>query len=343
MDKQKLKRRQFLTTASAAVASGDTAINAFAAAKNTAKHTIKTKTLMIIDAHAHVYADPQIRPSPESTTFMSAEQQVELMDRMGIDMAVILMLNNLESAGEPQSMFEIQYICHKYPGRFIPFCCIDPRLENQPKPVTSKRFEFLLNQYKELGCKGLGELTAKVYWDSPASMCLFEACQKVGFPVTFHTTIEGSNDYGLIDELGFPRFEKVLKAFPNLVFLAHSQSWWAEISSDIKLEEKSGYPKGPVVPGGAVPRLMSKYPQIYGDLSANSGYNALARDPQHAYKFIDRFQDQLVFGLDYCSIENERKLLQWLKAALAEGNISRQAYEKITCKNIARILNLDIT
>lgn len=297
---------------------------------------------MIIDAHAHIYADPKIRPSPEATTYMSVEQQLEVMDRMGIDMAVILPLNSPESTGEPQSMFEIRHICNRYPDRFIPFCYIDPRLENQPKPVTSERFEFILNQYKELGCKGIGEFTARLYWDNPAVMRLFEASEKVGFPITFHTTIESSDDYGLIDEPGFPRFEKILQNFPNLVFLAHSQAWWAEISSDVKPEEKIGYPKGKVVPGGAVPRLMRKYPQVYGDLSANSGYNALARDTEHAYKFIEEFQDRLVFGLDFCSVKNERKLLEWLKKALAEGKISKEAYDKITYKNIARILNLDI-
>jgi predicted TIM-barrel fold metal-dependent hydrolase len=342
MDKQKLTRRQFLTTASAAVASGYTAVNALAMSQTPDKNKIKSKTPMLIDAHAHVYADPKIRPGPKATTFLSAAQQIDLMDSLGIEKAIILPLNNSETTGEPQSMFEIQYICDKYPGRFIPFCNVDPRRTKFMAPVTVDYFLFVLSQYKDFGCKGLGELAAKVYWDDPALMMLFEACEKVGFPVTFHTTTTDSYDYGLIDELGFPRFEKVLKRFPKLIFLAHSQSWWAEISSDIKLEEKSGYPKDPVVPGGAVPRLMKKYPQIYGDLSANSGYNALARDPQHAYKFIERFQDRLVFALDYCSLENERKLLQWLKAALADGNISKQAYENMTYKNIARILNLNI-
>ncbi len=347
MNRQELTRRQFLTTASAgtiaAAASGYAAMDAYAAATEKAgKQTGKRKKPMIIDAHAHVYADPKIRPSPKATTYMSVGQQLDMMDQMGIDMAVILPLNSPESTAEPQSMFEIQYICNKHPDRFIPFCYIDPRLENQPKPLTSERFEFVLNQYKQLGCRGIGEFNPRLYWDDPAVMRLFEAAEKVGFPITFHTTIEDSTDYGLIDEPGFPRFEKVLQSFGNLVFLAHSQAWWAEMSSDVKLEEKTGYPTGPVAPGGAVPRLMRKYPQIYGDLSANSGFNALARDPEHAYKFIDEFQDRLCFALDYCSVKNERKLLEWLKTALGDGKISRSAYEKITYKNIAGILKLGI-
>jgi hypothetical protein len=46
---------------------------------------------------------------------------------------------------------------------------------------------------------------------------------------------------------------------------------------------------------------MRKYPNLYGDLSAGSGCNALARDPEYAIKFMTEFQDRLMFGLDICS------------------------------------------
>jgi len=46
-------------------------------------------------------------------------------------------------------------------------------------------------------------------------------------------------------------------------------------------------------------RYLSDYPNLIGDLSA-SGLNALTRDPDHARVFLERHQDQLVFGSD-CS------------------------------------------
>ena len=40
------------------------------------------------------------------------------------------------------------------------------------------------------------------------------------------------------------------------------------------------YPTGKVKPGGLTDRMLSDYPNLYGDLSANSGRNAVARDPE---------------------------------------------------------------
>ena len=44
-------------------------------------------------------------------------------------------------------------------GRLIPFCNVDPRsLTNSPDAPL----EDLLDYYKEMGCKGAGELTANI-------------------------------------------------------------------------------------------------------------------------------------------------------------------------------------
>ena len=295
---------------------------------------------MIIDAHAHAYLQPRIPYTQDGLTYMSAQQQIEVMDKMQIDMAVLLPLSSPEASPEVQGISEILAICAEYPGRFIPFCNIDPRLTNFLFAVDQAYFEFLVGQYKDLGCRGMGEITAHVCWDDPKLWQLFGAVEKVSWPVTFHTCTPETDDYGLIDEMGFPRFERTLQRFPDLVFLAHSNAWWAEITGDVTPEEKVGYPSGPVRSGGAVQRLLRKYPQLYGDISANSGINALMRDPEHACEFIDEFQDRLVFGLDYCSIKNERRHIPWLTAMRDEGKISGQAYEKIMWKNISGLLDL---
>jgi predicted TIM-barrel fold metal-dependent hydrolase len=112
---------------------------------------------MIIDVHAHVFAFPKIKSS-DSTTFMSAEDQIAVMNAKGVDKAIILPLNNAETPAEQQSFGEVLYICEKYPGRFIPFCNIDPRLPRRPDLIKAEDFTFLLEQYREHGCKGLGVL-----------------------------------------------------------------------------------------------------------------------------------------------------------------------------------------
>ena len=58
------------------------------------------------------------------------------------------------------------------------------------------------------------------------------------------------------------------------------------------------YPSGRVTPNGITDRLLADYPNVYGDLSGNSGWNALLRDEDHARRFPSRHQDKLLFGSD---------------------------------------------
>ncbi len=295
---------------------------------------------MIIDIHSHVYAFPRIKPSACATTFMSAAQQIAMMDSKGVDKAVILPLNNPESPAEPQSMGEIMYICDKYPGRFIPFCNLDPRLPKRKDLITVEDFDFRIKQYAQLGCKGLGELTCRIQWLDSSMLMLLEACQRYEFCVTFHTITEDFDGYGIIDEIGLPGLEGVLARFPKLKFLGHSPGFWSEISGDVSSKDKNGYPTDKVAAGGRLKNLMRKYPNIYGDISANSGLYALKRDLEHAYEFIEEFQDRLLLGLDYCSVENDMQHIEWLTNAMLSGHISRRAYDKITSENAYRILHL---
>ena len=160
--------------------------------------------------------------------------------------------------------------------------------------------------------------------------------------VIFHIG-DTNGDYGLIDEFGLPRLEKVLQMFPNLQFLGHSQRFWSEISGDITLEERAGYPKGKVVPGGRLVELMRKYPNLCGDMSAGSGFNAVSRDPEFGYAFFEEFQDRLFYGTDICDPANINsnmlKLSSFLDEAMLSGKISYDAYYKISRGNAEKILN----
>ncbi len=55
-----------------------------------------------------------------------------------------------------------------------------------------------------------------------------------------------------------------------------------------------------MAPGGLTDRYLSDYPNMFGDLSAGSGLNALTRDEGFARDFLTRHQDKLVYGSD-CS------------------------------------------
>ena len=79
---------------------------------------------------------------------------------------------------------------------------------------------------------------------------------------------------------------------------AHNQGWGLPQPSRIMPAEAAAYPAGPIVRGGITDRLLSDYPNLYGDLSANSGNNMLSRDDAFTREFLRRHQDKLMFGSD---------------------------------------------
>ncbi len=96
---------------------------------------------------------------------------------------------------------------------------------------------------------------------------------------------------------GFDRFYKMLEKYPRVDFIGHAQTWWANI--DRNHEDQSNlYPRGCVTRGGLTDRLLSDYPNMYGDLSAGSGLNSMTRDEDHARGFLERHQDKLLYGSD---------------------------------------------
>jgi len=99
-------------------------------------------------------------------------------------------------------------------------------------------------------------------------------------------------------DLHFHMRGQLLKAYPKTTFIGHADAFWANVSADYHNE--AAYPSGPIVRGGITDRLLGNYPNLYGDLSANSGNNMLSRDPEFTTDFLRRHQNKLLFGSD-CS------------------------------------------
>jgi hypothetical protein len=271
-------------------------------------------------------------------THPTPEQLISIMDANGIDKAAMMTGASPERRWMSVSVEETLEICEQYPSRFIPFCNLDPRfLMND----TTSDFTPLLEAYKELGCKGVGEFMPNIPFDDPLCMNLFEDVEKAGLPLTFHIAPQQGSYYGVVDEVGLPRMERVLKTFPELKLLGHSQLFWAEIGNNLLDENgrRIPYPKGPVTPGKLV-QLMQTYPNLLGDLSAGSGYNAISRDRKFGCTFIEEFQDRLYFGTDVANEEQELPIVAYLDELRDSGEISSQAYEKLTWRNAAQLLEL---
>ena len=132
--------------------------------------------------------------------------------------------------------------------------------------------------------------------------------------------------------------EAALGKFPELTFLGHSQPFWAEIAPLEDVKDRNGYPSGPVTGPGRVVQLMRKYPNLHGDLSANSGYNAVSRDEQFGCAFLEEFQDRLYFGTDITAPDTPAPLAEYLPRLRQEGKISPECFVKIARTNAARLL-----
>ena len=102
------------------------------------------------------------------------------------------------------------------------------------------------------------------------------------------------------------------------------------------------YPKGPVTPGGITDRLLSDYPNMWGDLSAGSGLNAFTRDEDHARDFLKRHQDRLIYGSDCEDIEGQGEKCSGGKQLAVVRRLSPDAAatRKMLYANAARLLKL---
>lgn len=293
---------------------------------------------MFIDAHCHVTPLRSVMRT-DNSTYTLPEELIEMLDRAGIDKAVLLPMSIPDGNHHIISTEQILEIARRFPDRFIPWCNMDPR-QGMNSPKTD--FTPLLQYYKEQGCKGVGEATANLYFDDPRVLNLFHHCEKVGLPLLFHIGPQLGECYGLVDDLGLPRLEKALQQFPKLSFIGHSQPFWAEMTADVTNETRWGYPTGKITKPGRVQELLAKYPNMYAEMSAGSGFNALTRDPEYGFKFLEQFQDKLMFGTDICATHNETPLPYYLREQHEKGNISDVVFEKVSWKNSARVMGLDI-
>jgi predicted TIM-barrel fold metal-dependent hydrolase len=147
-----------------------------------------------------------------------------------------------------------------------------------------------IEKYLKLGAPIIGELKFNVECDSPEMQKIYELAQAYEVPVLMHWQFNMYNR-------GFDRFYKMLEKYPRVNFIGHSQTWWANIDKNHQ-NQNILYPKGKVTAGGLTDRYLQDYPNMYGDLSAGSGLNALTRDEAHTREFFRRHQDKLLYGSD---------------------------------------------
>src|SRR5262245_32273094 len=162
-----------------------------------------------------------------------------------------------------------------------------------------------------------------------------EIAQEYRVPVLMHFQHETYN-------LNIQRMHKTLEKFPRVNFIGHAQTWWANI--DAKAEQAVLYPKGPVTPGGITDKLLADYPNIFADMSAGSGLNALRRDEEHARAFIARHQDKLMYGSDCNDAFGEGEKCQGAQTLAEIRRLvpGKTVERKLLFENAKRVLKLPV-
>ena len=292
-----------------------------------------------IDIHAHVTAFPEY--APKYKEHQKIHPTVSLMreyyEKLNVEKSVLLPIMSPEAQIQTLTNEATKFIVDQNPDLFTWFCNVDPRAHTNSKDSD---LGYLLEHFMSLGAKGVGELTSNLYADDPKTENLFGFCSELSLPVTIHIAPEPTGYYGIIDERGLPRLEKMLKKFPKLKIFGHSQCFWSEIGENTD-ENRNTYVPGKVKPGRLV-ELMRKYENLYCDMSAGSGANAMMRDREHAARFIEEFSDRMMYGCDIC-MQGQTFPFDFdafLESMRESGEISEASYRKIMRENAIRLLNL---
>jgi len=195
-----------------------------------------------------------------------------------------------------------------------------------PDPRRPDAIDQLQAAIEIHGVRVYGELKLRMMYDNLDVLRLFRFCGEKRLPVTVHIDYEFDSGhkyprpnwwYGG----GIDAFERAICACPGTIFIGHAPGFWAHISNDDQFD-KAPYPKGKVVPGGKLIHLLRQCPNLYADLSAGSGLNALQRDPEFALDFLTEFQDRLLFGRDYF----DDRLQQFLNTLSLPGDLLSKIY-----------------
>jgi predicted TIM-barrel fold metal-dependent hydrolase len=281
---KQMTRRKFLA-ASAVIAAG----------AGTACHTAVPAPEPIIDIHQHVnYGGKRDRRWNQIGPARSNAQLIRHQHNMGATQTILL------PAGRPC----LRPSTHNGFSNGLEGTCTGNESCMAIAQAQQKEFYFASNEVPDLedatkvietflkkGAVAIAEQKFGVECDCPQMQELYRLAADYRVPILMHWQYKTYN-------YGYERFHAMLAKYPNTMFVAHAQTFWANIDSKYVDDANNLYPKGLVAPGGLSDWYLSDYPNFFGDLSANSGNNALRRDPDHTRGFLERHQDKLVFGSD---------------------------------------------
>jgi uncharacterized protein len=268
----------------------------------------------VIDIHQHT-----------NYTGRSDEELIAHQRALGVTKTVLLPAGSKYGlAAEAGGNDTVAAVARRLPREFVYFA-------NELPDIAATR--PVITTYLKKGARGIGEQKFAVDADSQYIHDIAAIAREFRVPVLLHFE---HNNYNL----NFDRFHRILERHPQVNFIGHAQTWWGNI--DARHVQEDMYPKGPVTPGGITDRLLSDYPNMYGDLSARSGLNSMLRDEDHAREFLRKHQRKLLFGSD-CNDRNANGpqcLGAQILAAVRRLAPDAASRRRILSANAARLLRL---
>jgi predicted TIM-barrel fold metal-dependent hydrolase len=257
---------------------------------------IKRAKYPVIDVHAHDYAK-----TPEELDIW-----VKKMDSLGIAKIIILTGRSGDAFRELVNRYS------RYPSRFDLWCGFD--YTGYDQPGWSERAVAELEKCKEMGAKGVGEISDKgrglrfsntdpskaMHFDDPRMKPLLKRCGELGMPINVHVAdpywsylpMDSTND-GLMNAYRWridltregifnhgqliQTLENAVRDNPNTTFIA---CHLANCDFDLSI----------------LGSLLDKYPNLYSDISAR--FYETSTIPRHARAFFEKYSNRLLFGTD---------------------------------------------
>jgi predicted TIM-barrel fold metal-dependent hydrolase len=265
----------------------------------------------LIDVHTHISVSKKhvngVAVAPEREYLGTPQELLAVMDRKNIRSMV-----NLTGGFDAGLVEAITKYDKAYPGRFYTFA--EPSYSRFKEPGYPKLQADAIEAGYRAGAKGLKILKtlglylrenissgALVKIDDPRFDPMWDACGQLNIPVAIHVSdpiafftptdrfnerYEELNNHPDWSFYGhdFPSNAELLEA-RNRVFARHPKTQFLVLHVGNFAEDL-----------GNVAENLDKYPNMTVDIAARIG--ELGRQPRTARKFIDKYQDRVLFGTD---------------------------------------------
>lgn len=313
-----------------------------------------------VDSHLHV-----------NYQGLSASGIIEYLDKARIDFCWLLSWEEINPGAWPYKHLPIEDIYEayvKYPSRIVPFYAPDPhnfeaahQLANWHKNNVrgcgelkatlnwnSESVKSILQMTRILKLPIVFHMEESEWRDIPYSNAIYDRIIFAGVKTErniyqiprkliqllvnnfspFRNRIKSYFFPGYM--LDFASLEMTLQDYPDVNLIAHGPMFWTHMFGDSSQQIRTS-PKGLISADGVIWRLLGKYPNLYADISAYSGINALTSNPENAKRFLLTFEDKILYGTDNFMVQQ--------KEFLNSLGLPKSTYKKIYGENAYRILN----